>query len=562
MKSTILDIVNQRGIAQIIVILILLAGLAAGLFLVQNPVNWLPKAYEKISKDRFKPRVDKLQNITNEWTIIVNGETNGGDHGKAIVLDKDGSIYTAGSVFGSKNSDIWIRKYDSSKNILWTKQINDFADYPENSSLLPTNQVLSLVVDNDNNLYAGGFVGANEVGSISNQGYLWITKFDSSGNIIWQDKESGLGKVKGLAVDTENNLYATGQAFFSQTANDIWIRKYNSSGQEVWTKTFTTDVISSVANRVLPGDDEGFAIAVSTDGNIYVTGYIDAFASQPTRWEDIRTTKLDSSGNVLWTKIFDSPDNDHDHGYGIATDTEGNAIVVGRSVRRGSDNDIYGKAIILKYSPSGELLITKFYDLTNNQNQEYQSIQTDGNNNIYIIGSKYQEGKNVDGWIQKYNPNLNLIWEDTFNGTTNGTDFGEDLAINSSGDIFAIGSVANTGTSNDISISKYKTSIQPTPSPTQSPTPSPTPEGKTPPCGSYGDVDQNGRITSEDSRIALKIFTGSIKMTDSKNADVDGDGTVTPVDARLIQRYVEGLETTFPVCTTSSLKQPKNQKRR
>src|SRR3989344_946358 len=338
MKSTILDIVNQRGIAQIIVILILLAGLAAGLFLVQNPVNWLPKAYEKISKDRFKPRVDKLQNITNEWTIIVNGETNGGDHGKAIVLDKDGSIYTAGSVFGSKNSDIWIRKYDSSKNILWTKQINDFADYPENSSLLPTNQVLSLVVDNDNNLYAGGFVGANEVGSISNQGYLWITKFDSSGNIIWQDKESGLGKVKGLAVDTENNLYATGQAFFSQTANDIWIRKYNSSGQEVWTKTFTTDVISSVANRVLPGDDEGFAIAVSTDGNIYVTGYIDAFASQPTRWEDIRTTKLDSSGNVLWTKIFDSPDNDHDHGYGIATDTEGNAIVVGRSVRRGSDN--------------------------------------------------------------------------------------------------------------------------------------------------------------------------------------------------------------------------------
>ena len=113
----------------------------------------------------------------------------------------------------------------------------------------------------------------------------------------------------------------------------------------------------------MPGDDEGFAIAVSTDGNIYVTGYIDAFASQPTRWEDIRTTKLDSSGNVLWTKIFDSPDNDHDHGYGIATDTEGNAIVVGRSVRRGSDNDIYGKAIILKYSPSGELLITKFYDL-------------------------------------------------------------------------------------------------------------------------------------------------------------------------------------------------------
>lgn len=36
---------NQKGIAQILVILLLLAGLGAGAYLVQRPTNFLPKAY-------------------------------------------------------------------------------------------------------------------------------------------------------------------------------------------------------------------------------------------------------------------------------------------------------------------------------------------------------------------------------------------------------------------------------------------------------------------------------------------------------------------------------------
>lgn len=553
---------NQKGIAQVIVLVILLAGIAAGLSLVQNPVKWLPKAYENVANIKPKPRPGEQSKISNNWNIVVNGDANGNDFGKAITLDKDGNLFAAGSVFGSKTSDIWIRKYDSLKNILWTKQINDFPDYIEPAPL-PTNQVLSLTVDKEDNLYAAGFVGANEAGSLSSQGYMWLVKFDPAGNIIWKDTQLGLGIIKGTFVDSENNLYVTGQAFFGQTSNDIWIRKYNPQGQEAWTKTFTTQIVSATTNRIFPGDDEGFAIAVSPDGNVYVTGYIDAFVASPTRWEDIWTAKLSSNGDVLWIKEYDSPDRDHDHGYGIATDTEGNVIVVGRSVRKGSDNDIHGKSIILKYSPNGELLLTKFYDLNNNQEQNFQSVKTDKDNNVYIIGSKYQEGKNLDGWIQKYDSQFNLVWEDTFNGTANRTDTGEDLVINSSGDIFAIGTVFNSNTNNDIFITKYRLGSRPTPSPTLSPTPSPTPTVKTPPCGSYGDLDQDGKVTAEDAHIALKIFTGSVKMTDTKNADVDGDGNVTPIDARLIQRYVEGLESTFPVCTASPVKQPsKNQKRR
>jgi len=81
-----------------------------------------------------------------------------------------------------------------------------------------------------------------------------------------------------------------------------------------------------------------------------------------------------------------------------------------------------------------------------------------------------------------------------------------------------------------------------------SPTP---PSKKTPPCGSYGDLDNDGYVTTADAELILKYAIGSLipSAEQKERADVDADGIVTAADALMISRYVNGTTTTFPVCS-------------
>ena len=79
----------------------------------------------------------------------------------------------------------------------------------------------------------------------------------------------------------------------------------------------------------------------------------------------------------------------------------------------------------------------------------------------------------------------------------------------------------------------------------------PAPSQKTPPCSSYGDVNNDGYITTVDADLVLKYAVGSLIPTteQKKRADVDADGIVNTSDALMILRYANGTTTTFPVCS-------------
>lgn len=59
-----------------------------------------------------------------------------------------------------------------------------------------------------------------------------------------------------------------------------------------------------------------------------------------------------------------------------------------------------------------------------------------------------------------------------------------------------------------------------------------------------GDLDNDGKITAADARIALRLAVGLEEMTDSLAyaADIDGDNKVTAADARILLRIAVGLE--------------------
>ena len=88
----------------------------------------------------------------------------------------------------------------------------------------------------------------------------------------------------------------------------------------------------------------------------------------------------------------------------------------------------------------------------------------------------------------------------------------------------------------------------------------PTP---TPPCDSYGDVDDDGYVTQADADlIKLYVFGGwaavrdTVSISESEfvhRADVDGNGYVNMGDVGAIYGYIGGTIDTFPVCTKGAL---------
>ena len=63
------------------------------------------------------------------------------------------------------------------------------------------------------------------------------------------------------------------------------------------------------------------------------------------------------------------------------------------------------------------------------------------------------------------------------------------------------------------------------------------------------DVDGDGSITSTDARLVLQLAVEKISESDLKvpeAADVDGDGSITSTDARLILQYAVGKITAWP----------------
>ncbi|MEK6967249.1 MAG: dockerin type I domain-containing protein [Nanoarchaeota archaeon] len=72
-------------------------------------------------------------------------------------------------------------------------------------------------------------------------------------------------------------------------------------------------------------------------------------------------------------------------------------------------------------------------------------------------------------------------------------------------------------------------------------------------CGSKGDVDLDGTITSKDSLLILKYVAGTagvtLNPTQMFNAEVTGEGNVDSTDASQILRYIAGLIQTFKACT-------------
>lgn len=142
--------------------------------------------------------------------------------GKGISMDSSGYVYVTGSMDGDTDFDAisltwpgrcFIVKYDTSGNALWAKNFGDY-DYDRSNAISTDNKGNSYVTGNfyDHTFTFGNFT-ANNIDPTESTYDIFIVKFDSSGNEMWV-KSAGSDtsdNVSSISVDSYANVYIVGQ---------------------------------------------------------------------------------------------------------------------------------------------------------------------------------------------------------------------------------------------------------------------------------------------------------------------------------------------------------------
>jgi len=297
------------------------------------------------------------------------------------------------------------------------------------------------------------------------------TSIDADGRMIVRTKWGDM--IASIKPPTDGVL--SGTAIFSQLSErTIGFEAENASRQALG----TLSVGLSYSTYVGGGSwDWGYAIAVDSNDNAYVTGQtvspdfptLNPYQSYPGGW-DAFVTKLNSAGNNLIYSTYLGGGGD-DYGYGIAVDSSGNAYVTG--ITASSDFPIlnpyqstfqggYYDAFVTKLSSSGDSLIYSTY-LGGGSDDFGNGIAVDGRGQAYVTGetgssdfptlNPYQTDQLYsDAFVAKFSTSGTLIYSTYLGGED--TDRGYGIAVDDSGNAFVTGV---TSSSNFPTLNPYQT---------------------------------------------------------------------------------------------------------
>jgi hypothetical protein len=298
-------------------------------------VKYAPDGTVLWAKQTFEKNVNPLANDAPE-SVCTDDAENVYLAGNFIDTLFIGSNMLITRNVGYNPQSMYLAKYDSNGNVLWTKQAICMSD----SSIINADHISS---DGNGNIYvAGEFWDSVRLGTILLVAppllfRTFLAKYDSSGNVKWAKSSTGntlYGAVSFYdATDREGNTFITGNfedtvifgsvklsAIASQAYRNCFIAKYDSAGNVLWAK-----------NPSIPSPESGcvgFALTTDLNGNVYLGGdFIDTLVfDQDTIIGPINSSvsfflvKYSLNGNVIWTKCAKILDANSWNIWGLSTD--------------------------------------------------------------------------------------------------------------------------------------------------------------------------------------------------------------------------------------------------
>ncbi len=339
-------------------------------------------------------------------------------------VDAKGNVYLASPYYvGGYGYAVAARKYDAAGRLVWVRFLTSSAQYANNYAR-------GVAVDEaTQDVYIGGSF------STASGSDIFVAKYNASGDLIWFRERPGAvynayDGVSALAFDNAaKNLYAAGYAVYSSTSNrstDIWLAKYDVYGNELWERTY-----NSTAPVSYPYD-YGRSVALDPAGNVYVAGYVDNSPNSTDMW----LGKYSPSGAMLWTSMYSGSGGDY--GYGVTVDQSGNPYLCGSNY-----DSVQGpNAFLRKYDGSGNALWTRSYDnpyTTYSKYETFYGCAVDKFGVVHAAGYEYRQdlGQGYNALYARYTSDGQLV--STFTYAAAGSDMFYGVAVSSAGAPFLDG---------------------------------------------------------------------------------------------------------------------------
>jgi hypothetical protein len=266
------------------------------------------------------------------WTQEFGSQAH--DAATSVAADTAGTAYVAGwtagalpgQTFAGGPRDVFLRQYSRNGAAGWTRQFGTASSDTAMDVTVDTTVAVYVVGQTDGALPNQTRVGASDA---------FVRKYNSSGTELWTRQFGSRGSTAAarVVVDAAANVYVAGWsvgALSNQTSpggSDAFVRKYAGDGTELWTRQFGT-----------AGHDRATSIALDGAGAIYVL-------SQDGTPNHTFVRKFAPDGTLQWALALAPPEGEFIAA--LAVDSDGNMYVGGRT-----DGD-EGEAFVRKYASDG-----------------------------------------------------------------------------------------------------------------------------------------------------------------------------------------------------------------
>jgi gliding motility-associated-like protein len=383
--------------------------------------------------------------VSGQTTYIKSIGGAGEDIANSAIETNDGNYLVIGSTssFGSGGSDGYIAKLNGAAKEIWDRAVGGSND----EAFL-----------NGIQLSDGNFLLVGWTTSFGNGGKdMMVTKVDNFGNIMWTRTFGGSNDERAFsAIETsDGNFIIAGHTESFGAGNlDVLVIKTDQDGNEVWSKTYGTTgndwfnghglIEDNLGNYILTGawyrgnglnPHDGFFMKIDPNGDVVtlrgyggngddgLNGHLREFGNGYQNigitWSfngpnhEIWMSDFDLNGDLNWSKTFGLPGENIRIGLAQYTN-DGNYLVSGYDFTE--HTNAKGKALLLKVTPSGEVLWSKMYG---DSGIETLDVVFETDNGVIAFGktTSYGEGGNdifivrTDefGTVSGCSENVNLI---------------------------------------------------------------------------------------------------------------------------------------------------------
>lgn len=256
---------------------------------------------------------------------------------------------------------------------------------------------------------------------------------------LWSDQfgSSGFDQGAGIAIDGAGNVIVAGtaeQALYptgSVGGFDAYLRRYSADGSLQWTRQFGTS-----------NADFGRDVAVDPTGNMFVAGFTEGSFPGHSSFgaQDAFVVAFDPTGSPIWTAQFGTLATDQ--GEAVAVDGQGNVYVTGMTEGQFPGEIELGirDVFLAKMSPSGILQwIRQFGTPDEDLGMDLDVTPTGEVLVAGFLGFTPEDPPYARGFVRKFDPNGSELWAKKFGGDSRTGAYG--VASDSSGGAVVVGVV-------------------------------------------------------------------------------------------------------------------------